>query len=388
VSKEALSAMARLVCFALVLALCHAKSVTREDLPELANVLNLTLGEREDLRQAVELQALFDEDGRKERISDVFRSFADSASKKSAQMSHQRLQKALLRTKHDHTERGLGELNVCVWCDKRCRDQITAAGFSKSEYFSQVMGHLNTMVGDLDPEIQLTMAYLVNFRADATGTYFAAYPDLDPADEPEGYTFEMSWYTGSNLHDVDQLTHINDAFWDGQQLYSAMTPPCDIDYWIGSSSDSVWRTLGGIEGIANMDSMCLSSYMTVKQSSDPVSMAQIMAHELGHTVGIYHDDEGVNNWFIQNARYFDEGQMLSACSEEYSAITDSCHGGSDCGCDDEAGYMFMGEFKHMCLMNSVVFGSTYSDCSRAYYDMFLCLSDIMPYYYSQACADN
>ena len=42
-----------------------------------------------------------------------------------------------------------------------------------------------------------------------------------------------------------QLTHINDAFWDGQQLYSAMTPPCDIDYWIGKCNDTINSKLSG-----------------------------------------------------------------------------------------------------------------------------------------------
>jgi len=252
----------------------------------------------------------------------------------------------------------LGDIAVCIFCDDRCSDQITNTGrYEESkEYFDDVIDEMNTMLHDLDDSINLEVKFM-----------------LIP-----GMVVELSWFMEGedSSRGEDLLDHINEAFWVGTGLNDmAVGYGCDVEYLVGASNDPAWNHMGSVAGIAGMFQMCMQSFSTVEFSSDPTRMAQLMSHEMGHLMGIYHDGP-LDSSFTSLDSYFQPGAALAACAAEYTALTDDCTW-QDVGCEEWS-----------CIMDPAPSGSTFSDCSKAYYNMWQCLIEVMPQYYSDACVGD
>jgi len=246
-----------------------------------------------------------------------------------------------MQQRSDHT------YTMCVFCDDMCLNQIAGAGYTTDSYFDAILLNMNTHLQSLD-----------------SGSTFALSFKLIP-----GSPIYMDWFADSSLSGEALLTAINDAFWAGTGLYDmANSYGCDVDFLMASADDPAWNTMGGVAGIANMMQLCQMSFSVVKMSNNPGSTATLMSHEFGHMIGAYHDGP-LDSGYTNLESYFAAGGMLSSCGNEYDNLVVECSGGID-------GY----------IMDAVVSGATtFSSCSVAYFDMFLCLSDVMPQYYSVAC---
>merc|ERR1711884_279629 len=75
------------------------------------------------------------------------------------------------------------------------------------------------------------------------------------------------------------------------------------------------------------------------------------------------------------ASYFAPGQMLGGCQQEFTDLSAACTAGSS-ACPSGK-----------CIMAATVDGTDWSDCSRAYYSMYNCLTGVMPTYYNDACVN-
>jgi len=249
------------------------------------------------------------------------------------------------------------EIVTCVYCDKRCVDKAKASGFDGAKsYFSKTIEEMNSIVEKLDPSIQFKLKFV-----------------LQP-----GKDTEMQWFFNYNAKTSEELLKgVNDKFWIDTGLYSmANNNGCDLDYFEVSNADQGWKYMGSVAGIANMFQMCLNSYSTVLMSANHKSLAKLMVHEWGHMVGIYHDGL-VNKAFTKKGapEAFDEGGAYSHCKSQYGILINKCTA-SSVGC-----------LGSDCIMASTVDGTSWSDCSKAYYKMYLCLTEIddLKAYYDKTC---
>jgi len=252
----------------------------------------------------------------------------------------------LRRTKK--SERTGHEFTLCVFCDDMCLNQIGNEGYNSDDYFAAITTDMNQYLASLDP----------------TGTFTLSFKLIPGSD------VYLDWFGDSSLEDEELLTAINTAFWEGTGLYSMATGyGCDVDFLLASSDDPAWENMGSVEGIANMMQLCQMSYSTVKMdNSGPEETAVLMAHEFGHMIGAYHDGS-LNSAYTSLASYFGAGQMLGDCEAEYAALEATCTA-------SVSGYI---------MASSVGGASEYSPCTGAYFDMFICLADVMPAWYSLAC---
>jgi len=244
------------------------------------------------------------------------------------------------------TKRADRVYTMCVFCDDMCLAQISSAGYSSDSYFAAITTKMNSYLASLDADGIFSLSFKLL-------PYMSVY---------------MDWFGDSSLTGQDLLSAINEAFWDGTGLYDmANGYGCDVDFLMASDDDPAWNDMGSVEGIANMMQLCQLSFSVVKMSDSPTSTAMLMAHEFGHMIGAYHDGT-VNSAYSSLDSYFQPGQLLAGCADEYNALNSACTAGS-------AG-----------IMSSVVGGSsTFSDCSVAYFNTFLCLADVLPSWYSVDC---
>jgi len=305
----------------------------------------------------------------------------------------ERVQKAIHRTKQ---ERSLGELNVCFWCDKGCQNQISGSGYSHKIYFDLVMAHLNKMVQNLDPDIVLALKYILFPVLGEDNLYHMTWSAAPEFTELESYTpanWILSWFVNANIHDdVQQLTYLNNLSWGKYGFWKkGVDKGCDVDFLLVKQSDPVWRNhITNVVGVAGQGSLCLSSYGTVKEFTNPFKTAQIVAHEFGHMVGLRHDDIGVHHSLTTYQAWFEPGQVAHECAYAYEDVKLKCHNIWDCGCNDPYYTMPLGNELHQCIMSPIVEGtsSTYSECSHAYYELYICFTGIWPGSFSTVCANH
>jgi len=255
-----------------------------------------------------------------------------------------------LKLSERRSKRSDHQYKMCVFCDNMCLGQIASAGYATpDDYFDQMVDYMNSFVDELDPSAQFVLEYKL-------------LPDTD---------FYLQWF-GSGETGVTELTNINNNFWQESGLYATATSNgCDVDFLLASRSDPSWSPMGGVEGIANLFGMCQSAYSTVKLNNSPQVTSAIMIHEFAHMLGVYHDGPASTDFTNMEPQF--KGGMLSACESEYDELVAECT-------DDTP---------DNCFMDTSVSGATsFSSCSVAYVNIFFCMADIMPTWYSVACAED
>jgi len=254
-------------------------------------------------------------------------------------------------------KREASNIVTCVYCDNRCVASAQASGYTQAkDYFDVAIGEMNRIVQDPDFGLDSEMSFELKFL-------------MLP------YTItEMSWFFDYSVSTSEELlTAINNKFWADTGLYNTATGNgCDVDFLVGAQLDPAWQYMGSVQGIANMFQLCLKAYSTVSMNSNPILTAKLMTHEFGHMIGMYHDGS-LNSAFTGMASYFDAGNMLADCAGKFATLQGSCTAG-DSGCNSGK-----------CIMAPTVDGTEFSGCSLAYYDMFKCLVDVMPTFYSDNC---
>jgi len=253
-------------------------------------------------------------------------------------------------------QRSASRVVTCVYCDKRCMQKANQYGFSTPQsYYAEVIAEMNKIVQDgLDPGMTLELSFVLL---------------------PYAIT-EMSWFFDYSAKTSQELlTKINRKFWADSGLYDmAAANGCDLDFLTVAPEDPAWGYMGSIEGIANMFQLCSASYSTVLMKRDPKAMAKLMTHEFGHMIGIYHDGK-MDNAFSSQATQFAAGGGLAQCAGEFSTLAGACTSTS-AGCTGS------------CIMAATVDGTEWSECSKAYYGMFQCMTIVMPNYYNDKCTKN
>jgi len=255
-------------------------------------------------------------------------------------------------------------IGMCFYCDQRCEDQLGEMGFSDANsYFAQIVTEMNPLMANLHEGIVMELvAVLMPHKV-----------------------MEMSWMLDTSATTaVEELTDINRKFWQDSGLYNyAVNYNCDVDFYVVSDQDPAWVFMGEVDGIADMFQMCLHSFSTVKLLGESVfDQARLIAHETGHLFGIYHDGPMAND-YIRDEAAFEPGQPLEDCADELADLKQYCVAEDDCGCTEEE------QLGSGCVMNAVPGGNAFSECSKAYFNMWYCLSQFYPTLYSTACiGDN
>merc|ERR1712173_22211 len=186
-----------------------------------------------------------------------------------------------------------------------------------------------------------------------------------------GLDVELSWFNGFDTSEK-ALPNANMGFWgDTTGLFdNAHSVGCDVGYAV--IPDDVAFDYSAVEGIANMFQICGDlSFSTIKlYADDYYHQVVLIAHELGHLLGLYHDGP-------MNAVY----EPLSALyPQDIQKLRNVC-GAEGSGCTDDAG---------LCIMNTVPTGGTgyprsFSECSKQYFKMFKHLAGDFPAIYNSAC---
>jgi len=250
-------------------------------------------------------------------------------------------------------------IGMCFYCDQRCEDQLKEMGYSDANaYFSQIVSTMDPLMKDLHGSIEMELMFVL-------------LPHK---------VIEMTWVLdGSAKTSVEELTDINRKFWMDAGLYDyALNYNCDVDFYIVAEADPAWKYMGDVDGIADMFAMCLHSFSTVKllgSGQGVFEQARLITHETGHLFGVYHDGPLAQD-YITDEGAFEPGKPLEDCKDELDTLHQYCVSEEESGCSEE---------HSGCIMNSVPGGNVFSECSKAYFNMWYCLSQFYPTLYSTAC---
>jgi len=255
------------------------------------------------------------------------------------------------------------EINMCYFCDTTC---VTTLGMPAN----QVLNYMS----DVTAGIQRRLATLMG-----SGVTVNRYGYLlqFPMPAQTYLLFKSGSFNGKGL---ELLSHIAQNFWANwkpAQIKKALNEflvqnGCDINFLMVSSYDDVWtdQFAGQIAGEAITMGICTGhAFGMVKLNKDTEAMASLLAHEVGHTLGLYHDGALSPLWVNACAQF----PGFPTCADLKAKCT---AGNSQCA-DGEGN----------CIMNPRIGPNDvqYSECSKAYWAGFVEMASIPGLPYSLDC---
>jgi len=235
------------------------------------------------------------------------------------------------------------EINMCYFCEKSCKDYIRSIWDMEEDDFARSLtAEVETELKTLNDNFQLNMTWV--------GTYPAS--------------LSMTQFIGSSvITDAEaRITAANDNLW-AQLFDSFAAQNCDVAFTLVEPGDDIFD--GGIRGIARVNTICKdASYGTVSLFNNIPKIADLLTHELGHVLGIYHDGDGPNLASQITERYPDEMAAINA---------DCANVGNTRHVMNPLGDLAVGHDKH------------FSECSKRYFALYVQLEIWSETLYSLAC---
>jgi len=230
-------------------------------------------------------------------------------------------------------------INMCFFCDKHCRTLIEEKN-SLDKYFKEIGDVITKNFHNSNLNITIAITDIYKFKKN----------------------IKMKKYSHNKVG-KEQLPVVSENFWKHNNFYKSMKDKydCGVAFLLQTFKDTFWKD-SSKDGVSTLYGLCRDDgYGVVKlEGNDPRGTATLLTHELGHEMGMNHDNEQL-----------DPSVFAMAQSPEYQQyvvdILKWCGPGKDNGCKDRSG---------ACIMDPAPlafspYPSTFSECSIAYLEYFL-----------------
>lgn len=230
-------------------------------------------------------------------------------------------------------------VNMCFFCDKHCRELIEER-YSMEEFFKEIGDIITKNFHNSNLNLTIAIKDVYEFKKNI---------NLEKYDNGKG--------------GKDQLSVISKNFWEHKDFYKQMKAKynCGVGYVLQPFNDAFWKT-SSKEGISTMFGLCQEDgYGVVELNAEDVrATATLLSHELGHEMGMYHDDANLD----PSVFAMDKNSQYKKYVED---ILKWCGPDNDNGCKDIAG---------ACIMNPAPnafspYPSMFSECSVAYLKYYI-----------------
>jgi len=243
-----------------------------------------------------------------------------------------------------------GKLNACYFCDQTCQESIADVSCydSTEEFFEDLTSRANDLLETLNNVASVELNFFKVIKPDVV--------------------VPLSEYKTEN--GTNSLSTACANFWttryDGQKtLFNKLQDVgCEVAYFTSDRSDPVFYEAGYL-GVSYPYGACREYGVSVLKlvAYAPQWMTTLIAHQTAHFLGIYHD-AGLASTFLRPATY---QNMQLNYPDELASLEQHCV---------ESGPVCRG-YNERCVMQmrwTNDFPNQFTDCSRAYFQMTLALS--------------
>jgi len=258
-----------------------------------------------------------------------------------------------------HGVDGDGFLDLCFFCDAVCRQKILQSGDcyrDPSAYFTKVTNLASEWISSMD--MNITLRHHITVPAKMGMTYVVPFRAL----------YDSSDY---GLH---VLANAGDKFFSTGMMDLFQQNGCEAVFLIADTYSSIWD-ITSADAYANLMSMCKDNAYGIMRLStySPYNQAALIAHEVGHMLGAFHDGD-LDNSYVRNDERF-RGYFGDEIMDELNV---------QCDAENIQCPFWSGE----CLMKYSWYQgipSKFSGCTKAYIEMWKLTAQKWPMFFSADC---